>query len=147
LDLVDTRDQLHELNGQNATLIGVKRKLEGEIQALNVGLCCLVFVFVFVILFCLQADLQESINELKGSEERGKKAMIDAARLADELHQEQEHAGNIERFTKGLELQMKEMQARLEEAEAAALKGGKKIIAKLEQRVGQSTIRFLEIST
>ncbi len=36
---------------------------------------------------------------------------------------------------KGLEQQIKEMQVRLDEAEAAALKGGKKIIAKLEQRV------------
>lgn len=36
---------------------------------------------------------------------------------------------------KGLEQQVKEMQVRLDEAEAAALKGGKKVIAKLEQRI------------
>ncbi|PAV76487.1 hypothetical protein WR25_11630 [Diploscapter pachys] len=36
---------------------------------------------------------------------------------------------------KGLEQQLKEIQVRLDEAEAAALKGGKKVIAKLEQRV------------
>ena len=38
-----------------------------------------------------------------------------------------------ERLRKGLEQQVKEMQVRLDEAEAAALKGGKKVIAKLEQ--------------
>ena len=36
---------------------------------------------------------------------------------------------------RGLEQQIKEMQVRLDEAEAAALKGGKKIIAKLEERI------------
>lgn len=36
-----------------------------------------------------------------------------------------------------MELQIKEMQVRLDEAEAAALKGGKKIIAKLEERIRQ----------
>jgi chromosome segregation ATPase len=60
--------------------------------------------------------------------------MTDAARLAEELRQEQEHSMHIERMRKGLEGQLKEMQGRLDEAEAAALKGGKKIIQKLEAR-------------
>ena len=59
----------------------------------------------------------------------------DAARLAEELRQEQEHSQHVDRLRKGLELQIKEMQVRLDEAEAAALKGGKKIIAKLEERI------------
>lgn len=61
--------------------------------------------------------------------------MADAARLAEELRQEQEHSQHVERLRKGLEQQIKEMQVRLDEAEAAALKGGKKIIAKLEERI------------
>ena len=59
----------------------------------------------------------------------------DAARLAEELRQEQEHAIQVERLRKGLEQQIKDLQARLDEAEANALKGGKRIIMKLEQRV------------
>jgi hypothetical protein len=47
------------------------------------------------------------LNELKGSEERSKKAMGDAARLAEELRQEQEHSMHIERMRKGLEQQIK----------------------------------------
>merc|ERR1739838_214963 len=37
----------------------------------------------------------------------------------------------------GLEVTVKDLQARLDEAEAAALKGGKRIIAKLEARVSE----------
>lgn len=39
----------------------------------------------------MQTDLDELSNELRASEERAKKALADAARLADELRQEQEH--------------------------------------------------------
>lgn len=82
-----------------------------------------------------QADLDEMLNEAKNSEEKAKKAMVDAARLADELRSEQEHALQQEKMRKAMEQQMKDLQARLDEAEAAALKGGKKIIQKLEQKV------------
>lgn len=41
----------------------------------------------------------------------------------------------MEKLRKALEGQIKDMQVRLDEAEAQALKGGKKIIQKLEQRV------------
>lgn len=46
----------------------------------------------------------------------------------------------MEKLRKALESQLKDMQVRLDEAEAQALKGGKKIIQKLEQRV--STFQF-----
>lgn len=74
------------------------------------------------------------MNEVKSSEEKSKKAMGDAARLAEELRQEQEHAMNVEKNRKALEMQVKELQIRLDEAENAALKGGKRIIQKLEER-------------
>uniref|UniRef100_A0A914CDF9 Myosin heavy chain n=1 Tax=Acrobeloides nanus TaxID=290746 RepID=A0A914CDF9_9BILA len=116
LDATDLRDQLNELTVEVNALNGAKRKLEGEIQAIH-------------------ADLDETLNEYRASEERSKKAMADAARLADELRQEQEHVQHVDRLRKGLEQAIRELQVRLEEAEAAALKGGKKVIAKLEQRI------------
>lgn len=61
--------------------------------------------------------------------------MVDAARLADELRAEQDHAQTQEKLRKALEQQIKDLQVRLDEAEANALKGGKKAIQKLEQRV------------
>ena len=83
----------------------------------------------------LQSDLDELLNEAKNSEEKAKKAMVDAARLADELRAEQDHAQTQEKLRKALETQIKELQVRLDEAESNALKGGKKAIQKLEQRV------------
>jgi len=61
--------------------------------------------------------------------------MADAARLAEELRQEQDHAGQIEKLRRALETQVKELQVRVDEAEAAALHGGRKTIQALEQRV------------
>ncbi|KAG8196053.1 hypothetical protein JTE90_007800 [Oedothorax gibbosus] len=115
-ELNDLREQVNELSANNASLSMAKRKLEGEMQALH-------------------ADLDEMLNEAKSSEEKAKKAMVDAARLADELRSEQEHAMQQEKMRKQLEQQLKDTQARLDEAEAQALKGGKKIIQKLEQKV------------
>lgn len=57
------------------------------------------------------------------------------ARVGEELRLEQEHALHLERVKKGLEGQIKDMSTRLDEAEQMALKGGKKIIQKLEGKV------------
>lgn len=57
------------------------------------------------------------------------------ARVGEELRLEQEHTLHLERVKKGLEAQIKEMSSRLDEAEQMALKGGKKIIQKLEGKV------------
>lgn len=57
------------------------------------------------------------------------------ARVGEELRLEQEHALHLERVKKSLEGQIKDMSGRLDEAEQMALKGGKKIIQKLEGKV------------
>ena len=69
-------------------------------------------------------------SEASLSEEKAKKAMVDAARLADELRNEQEAAQSYERDRKLLECQVKDMQMKLDEAESNALKGGKKAMMK-----------------
>merc|ERR1712002_1220919 len=71
-----------------------------------------------------------------------KKAMGDAARLAEELRSEQEHSQHIEKMRKTLEAQVKELQARLDEAEASSMKGGKRMIQKLEQRVRELEVEL-----
>jgi myosin heavy chain 6/7 len=73
--------------------------------------------------------------EAKLSEEKAQRAMIDAARLADELRGEQEAAQILERDRRLFEAQVKDAQARLDEAEQNALKGGKKAMAKMETRI------------
>merc|ERR1711923_618191 len=83
----------------------------------------------------LSHDLDEMASEAHMSEEKAQRAMIDAARLADELRAEQEAAMILERDRKLLEAQVKDAQNRLDEAEQNALKGGKKAIAKMDTRI------------
>merc|ERR1711879_368210 len=92
------------------------RKLETEMQTLH-------------------GDLDEMAGEAHLSEEKAKKAMIDAARLADELRSEQDLAHCYEKDRKLYECQIKDMQGRLDEAETNALKGGKKAMNKMETRI------------
>merc|ERR1719309_533416 len=115
-ELHDAHESINNLGGLNNALTASKRKIEGEMAT-------------------LQADLEEMLSEAKNSEEKAKKAMIDAARLADELRSEQEHAGTLEKLRKGLEVTVKELQTRYEESEAAAAKTGKKAVSALESRV------------
>merc|ERR1712209_375649 len=67
-------------------------------------------------------DLDEMTAEAHLSEEKAQRAMIDAARLADELRMEQEAAMALERDKKLLEAQVKDAQNRVDEAEQNAQK-------------------------
>merc|ERR1712242_356723 len=69
------------------------------------------------------------LSQAKNSEEKAKKAMVDAARLADELRSEQEHA------RRALDSQITELEGRLQDANDMAAKGGRNAMAKLEQRI------------
>merc|ERR1712066_402719 len=115
-ELSDTNEQLSEQTCTNQAIAGAKRKLETEMQTLH-------------------GDLDEMAGEAHLSEEKAKKAMVDAARLADELRNEQDMAQGFERDRKLLECQVKDMQARLDDAETNALKGGKKAMNKMETRI------------
>merc|ERR1711926_40575 len=115
-ELADSNETLADLTNQNQAIAGAKRKLENELSTLN-------------------ADLDEMANEAKLSEEKAARAMIDAARLADELRCEQDTAMTLERDRKLLEAQCKDAQTRADEAEISALKGGKKAMMKMETRI------------
>merc|ERR1711934_315121 len=115
-ELSDTNEQLSDLTCQNQSIAGSERKLESEMQAMH-------------------GELDEMASEAHLSEEKAQKAMVDAARIADELRQEQDLAQNFERNRKLLECQVKDTQQRLDEAETNALKGGKKAMNKMESRI------------
>lgn len=55
--------------------------------------------------------------------------------MAEELRQEQDHCMHLEKIKKNYEVTIKDLQAKMEEAEQLALKGGKRTIMKLEARV------------
>merc|ERR1719167_1125403 len=101
------------INGRDMT---AKRGLEGSIHT-------------------IQAEIDAMLGAAKNAEEKSKKAMVDAARLADELRAEQDHATGQAAAKKSLETQFGDLECRLSDAEAAAMKGGKAAMAKLEMRI------------
>merc|ERR1719391_1268604 len=112
-DLSDTVEQLSDVTLQNQALESSKRKLESEIQTLH-------------------ADIEEMVVETQLAEDRAKKTMIDTARLADELRAEQENANSCEKNRRVLEFKVKDLQVKLDEAEQQAMKGGRKVVGRLE---------------
>merc|ERR1711988_1534843 len=115
-ELADTNEQLSDLTCTNQAIAGAKRKLESEMQTLH-------------------SDLDEMVQEAAIADEKAQRAMIDAARLPDELRTEQDMASGLERDRKLLDCQAKDMHARLDEAESSALKGGKKAMNKMDTRI------------
>merc|ERR1739849_24716 len=115
-ELSDANEALSDATVMNQSVAAAKRKLEAEMQTLN-------------------ADLDEMQAEAKLCEEKAAKAMVDAARIADELRGEQDVAQQMEKARKILEAQSKDLQQRLDEAETNALKGGKKAMNKMETRI------------
>merc|ERR1712025_1207593 len=106
-ELADTNESLSDQTCTNQAICGAKMKCEQEMGAMS-------------------HDLDEMVAEAGMSEDKAQRAMVDAARLADELRQEQELAMALERDKKLLEAQVKDAQNRVDEAEQNALKGGKK---------------------
>merc|ERR1711890_96877 len=117
-ELADTNETLADLNNVNQSITAAKRKLEGELNQLN-------------------ADLDEMANEARLSEDKVARAMVDAARLADELRCEQDLAMNLEKDKKILEAQCKDAAPRADEAEVTALKGGRKAMIRMESLIDQ----------
>merc|ERR1740121_2453262 len=115
-ELADTNENLADLSNVNQSIAAAKRKLESEYNQ-------------------LQSDLDEMSNEARLSEDKAARAMVDAARLADELRCEQDLAMNLEKDKKILEAQCKDAGARADEAEVSALKGGRKAMIKMETRI------------
>ena len=58
----------------------------------------------------VKAELEEVKDDLKLREMKAKDCMIDASKLAEELHAEQEQAGVLENERKLLESKLKEVQ-------------------------------------
>merc|ERR1711892_871181 len=112
-EIANSRSAVNEIQSINARDMTAKRSLEGSIHT-------------------LQAEIDAMLGAAKNAEERSKKAMVDAARLADELRAEQDHATSLASAKNALYNQFGDLEARPADAEAAAAKGGKAAMAKLE---------------
>ncbi|XP_038633465.1 myosin-4-like isoform X2 [Scyliorhinus canicula] len=115
-ELVDASERVQLLHTQNTSLINTKKKLETDVSH-------------------LQNEIEDAIQESRNADEKAKKAITDAAMMAEELKKEQDTNAHLERMKKNLEQSMKDLQLRLDEAEQLAMKGGKKQLQKLEARV------------
>merc|ERR1719495_1409700 len=72
-------------------------------------------------------------NALAG--EKDKKAMVDAARLADELRAEQDHTNGLSKAKRSMESQLGELENKFAEANENAMRNGRAAMAKLETRI------------
>ncbi|NXH40074.1 MYH7 protein, partial [Dicaeum eximium] len=115
-ELLETTERVTLLHSQNTGLINQKKKLEADISQLS-------------------NEVEDAVQECHNAEEKAKKAITDAAMMAEELKKEQDTSAHLERMKKNMEQTIKDLQMRLDEAEQIALKGGKKQIQKLEARV------------
>nr|XP_057941161.1 myosin-7B-like [Doryrhamphus excisus] len=115
-ELVEVMDRANQLTTQNAGLVNHKKKLEADV-------------------FLLSSEVDDVLQERRSAEEKAKKAITDAAMMAEELKKEQDSSSMLERIKKNMEITTKELQVKLEETEQMALKGGKKQLYKLETRV------------
>ncbi|KAL9834898.1 myosin-7B [Geothlypis trichas] len=115
-ELLETTERVTLLHSQNMGLINQKKKLEADVSQLS-------------------GEVEDAVQECRNAEEKAKKAITDAAMMAEELKKEQDTSAHLERMKKNMEQTIKDLQMRLDEAEQIALKGGKKQIQKLEARV------------
>uniref|UniRef100_A0A4W3HG53 Myosin-4-like n=1 Tax=Callorhinchus milii TaxID=7868 RepID=A0A4W3HG53_CALMI len=90
----------------------------------------------------IQSEVEETIQDAGKAEEKAKKAITDAAMMAEELKKEQDTSAHLERMKKNLEVTVKDLQHRLDEAEQLAMKGGKKQLQTLEARVHELEIEL-----
>merc|ERR1712156_1130888 len=114
-ELGEARSAVNEMTTVNSRAGSEKRRVEGSLHT-------------------MQAEIDDMLHQAKSSEEKAKKAMVDAARLADELRAEQDHVSVLSKTKRSLETQMAEMENRLADANESAMRGGKNAMAKLESR-------------
>merc|ERR1712088_951054 len=115
-DIADSRAAVNNMQTINGRDMTSKRQLESSIHT-------------------LQAEVDGMLVAAKNAEDKAKKAMVDAARLADEIRAEQEHVSSLSTGKNSLNNALGDLEGRLSDAENAALKGGKTAMAKLEGKI------------
>ena len=123
MELSEARAAVNDMTTINSKALADKRRIESAIHTMH-------------------AEIDDMLHQAKNSEEKAKKAMVDAARLADELRAEQEHASTQEKSKRSLESQIGELEQRLAEANENAARGGRNAMAKLESRIRELEIEL-----
>merc|ERR1712079_177550 len=113
MELAEARAAVNDMTTINSKAASEKRHLESAVHTVH-------------------AEIDDMLHQ----------AMVDAARLADELRAEQDHAAAMEKGKRTLESQINELENRLAEANEAAAKGGRNAMAKLESRIREMEIEL-----
>merc|ERR1711936_369930 len=127
MELVEARGSVNDMTTINSKAASDKRRMESAVHTLH-------------------AEIDDSLAQAKGSEEKSKRAMVDAARLADELRAEQDHTAALGKGKSALTATMGELELNLAQANEVAAKGGRSAMAKLENRIHELEIELGAIS-
>merc|ERR1712064_191253 len=115
-ELGEARNAVNEMASINSRASGEKRSIEGAVHTLH-------------------AEIDDMLQ-------KAKKAMVDAARLADELRAEQDHVCTLTKTKRALETQFTELENKCAEANESAMRGGRAALAKLETRIRELEIEL-----
>nr|XP_019607346.1 PREDICTED: myosin-7-like [Rhinolophus sinicus] len=75
--LIETSERVQLLHSQNTSLINQKKKMDADLSQ-------------------LQTEVEEAVQECRNAEEKAKKAITDAAMMAEELKKEQDTSAHLE---------------------------------------------------
>ena len=123
MEIADGRNAVNNMQVINGRDMTAKRGLEGAIHT-------------------IQAEVDAMLGAAKNAEEKSKKAMVDAARLADELRAEQDHTNSLSKAKKTLETQLHDLEAKFQDANENAIRGGRTAMAKLESRIRELEVEL-----
>merc|ERR1712002_265538 len=122
-ELAESRNAVNEMTAINGKAASDKRAIEAAVHTLH-------------------ADIDDMLQQAKNSEEKAKKSMVDAARLADELRAEQDHVTSQSKSKRSLETQLGELENKFAEVNELAIRGGRAAMAKLESRIRELEIEL-----
>merc|ERR1712142_1188697 len=115
-EVLDVTDRLNGLTSQNNALTNAKKKLEAAVES-------------------AKGEVEEAFEAAKASEERARKSVLEATQMSELLVREQTTVATMEKYKKTLETKVTELTTKVDEAESYALKGGRKAMAGLQDRV------------
>merc|ERR1711964_801468 len=122
-ELAESRNAVQEMSTINSRAASDKRAVESAVHTMH-------------------AEIDDMLQQAKNSEEKAKKAMVDAARLADELRAEQDHTNTQSKAKRALETQLQELENKFAEVNENAIRGGRAAMAKLESRIRELEIEL-----
>merc|ERR1711962_1752251 len=122
-ELAESRSAVNDMTSINSKAASDKRAIEGAVHTMH-------------------AEIDDMLQQAKNSEEKAKKAMVDAARLADELRAEQDHTNTQTKAKRALETQLSELEQKFADANENAIRGGRAAMAKLETRIRELEVEL-----